>query len=52
LNNNETIEDKQKKVQKKENEEEDLSFDYFENMMKHDSYSRGKGGSIKQVRHG
>ena len=27
---------------------ESLSFSDFENMMKHDSYYRGKGGAIRQ----
>ena len=33
---------------KKKRGKENLSFSYVENLMKHDSYYRGKGGSIKQ----
>jgi D-ribose pyranose/furanose isomerase RbsD len=57
---NEIVKDKQpdvhKKLQKKKKRKrrrrkENLSFNDFENMMKHDSYER-KGGAIRQVRHG
>lgn len=37
---------------KNKNNKESLSFLEIENLMKHDSYTRGKGGSIKQKRWG
>ncbi|WP_185903785.1 hypothetical protein [Hathewaya massiliensis] len=39
---------KKLKGDKKERGKESLSFSDVENLMKHDSYYRGKGGSIKQ----
>lgn len=46
--------DEHKKVHKKckrRRGKEHLSFSDFQNMMKHDSYCRGKGGAIRQVTH-
>lgn len=37
---------------KNKNKKESLSFSEIENMMKHDSYTRGKGGAIRQKRWG
>ncbi len=35
----------------KHSKNRELSFSDFENMMKHDSYYRGKGGAIKQKKY-
>lgn len=40
-----------KKKRRRNNKTEHLSFSDIENLMSHDSYRRGPGGSIRQVRH-
>lgn len=40
------------KKHKRKRDKEHLSFSDFQNIMKHDSYCRSKGGAIRQVRHG
>ncbi|AJE11536.1 hypothetical protein [Clostridium botulinum] len=39
---------KQNNKKRRRGKKEDLSFSDVMNLMSHDSYSRGKGGSIKQ----
>lgn len=38
-------------VKKRYKERESLSFSDIEKLMQHDSYTRGKGGAIRQVRY-